>query len=72
VIVYYSNFEVLTVVRFLQVEGVSQRDSSQVSVYEQNVFSPKEVAVWSNKFKEGRMALTDDPQKNRQTKDLTY
>jgi hypothetical protein len=39
-----------------------------VNVYGQNVFSRKEVAVYYNKFKDGRTALNDDPE--RQTKVL--
>jgi hypothetical protein len=67
VIENYSKFEVHTVVRFLHVEGVSQSEihCKLVSVYGQNVFSRKEVAVWCNKFKDGKTALNDDPQKHR-------
>jgi hypothetical protein len=36
-----------------------------VSVYGQKVFSRKEVSVWRNKFKNGRMTLNDDLQKYR-------
>jgi transposase len=67
VIENYSKFEVYAVARFLQAEGVSQSEIHRrlVSVYGQNVFSRKEVSVWCNKFKDGRMALNDDPQKHR-------
>jgi transposase len=68
VIENYSKFEVRAVVRFLHAEGVSQSEIHHrlVSVYGQNVFSRKEVAVWCNKFKHGQTALNDDdPQKHR-------
>jgi hypothetical protein len=67
VVKYYSKFEICTVVRFLQAEGVSQSKIHHrlVSVYNQNVFSLKEVSVWYNKFKDGQTALNDDPQKHR-------
>lgn len=63
----YSKFEVCTVVRFLQAEGVSQSKihCRLVSVYGQKVFSRKEVSVWCNKFKDGLTALIDDPQQHR-------
>jgi hypothetical protein len=53
VIENYSKFEVRTVVRFLQAEGVSQSKIHRrlMSVYGQNVFSRKEVSVWCNKIK---------------------
>jgi hypothetical protein len=62
-----SKFEVHTVVRFSQAEGVNQSDIHRrlVSACGQNVFSQREVSVWCNKFKDGRMALNDDPQKHR-------
>jgi hypothetical protein len=61
----YSKFEV----RHLQAGGVSQSEIHRrlVSVYDQNVFSRKEVTVWCNKFKYGRTALNDDPEKHSKT-----
>jgi hypothetical protein len=69
VIENYSKFEVCTMVRFLQEEGASQGEIHRrlVSVYSQNVFSQMEVPVWCSKFKDGRTALNDDPQKHRGT-----
>jgi hypothetical protein len=66
VIENYYKFEVRAVVRFLQAEGVSQRKLHREieSVYGDKVFSRKEVSVWCNKFKDGRTALNDDPEKN--------
>jgi hypothetical protein len=51
----YSKFVICTVVRLLQVEGVSQSKIHLrlMSVCGQNVFSQKEVSVWCNKFKDG-------------------
>jgi hypothetical protein len=56
-----SKFEVHAVVRFYQAEGVSQSEIHRrlVSVYDQNVFSGKEVFVWCNKFKHGRTAFSN-------------
>jgi hypothetical protein len=53
-------------VRLLQA-GVNQSEiyCRLASVYSQNVFSQKEVSVWYPKFKEGRTALNDNPQKHR-------
>jgi hypothetical protein len=67
VIENYSKFEVRALVRFLRAEGLSQNEilSRLVSVYGQNVFSQKEVFVWCNKFKNGWLALHDDPEKHR-------
>jgi hypothetical protein len=63
----FSKFQVRAVARFLQAERVSQSEIQRriVSVYGQKVFSRKEVSVWCNKFKDGRTALSDDPQKHR-------
>jgi hypothetical protein len=63
-----SKFEVRAVVIFLQAEGVSQNKSHSklVSVYGQKVFSQKEVSC-CNKFKNGVLALNDDPEKHRST-----
>jgi hypothetical protein len=74
VIENYLKFEVHAVVRFLQAEGVSQGKIHHrlVSVYGQNIFSQKKMSVWCNKFKNGRTTLNDDPQKQRQTKDLAH
>jgi hypothetical protein len=62
----YSNFEVFTV-RFLEAEGVIEIDINRmlVSIYGQNVFSQKEVAVSYNKLKVGQVALNDDLEKHR-------
>jgi transposase len=67
VIENYSKFDVRAVLRFLQAEGVSQREIHRrfVNVYDQNVFSRKAVSVWCKKFKDCRTALNEDPQKHR-------
>jgi hypothetical protein len=61
----YSKIEVRALVRFLQVEGVSQSEIYRrlVSDYAPKVF--KKVSVWCDKFKDGRTALNDDPQGHR-------
>jgi hypothetical protein len=46
-------------------EGQSEIHSGSVSVYGRNVFSPNEVSLWCNKFKDGRTALIDDPEKHQ-------
>jgi hypothetical protein len=58
----HCKFELCAVVRFFQAEGVSQVRSA--SVYGQKVLSRKKVSVWRNRFKDGRTALNDDPEKN--------
>jgi hypothetical protein len=61
----YSKFEVRAVVRFLQAEGVSERNSSKVrECTRSESFKPKNVSVWCKKFEDGRTALNDDPEKN--------
>jgi hypothetical protein len=72
VIENYSKFEILRI-RFLEAR-VSESEINQrlLSVYGQNVFSKKEVAVSCNKFEVGQMALNNDPEKHRLTKDLAY
>jgi hypothetical protein len=63
----YSGFEVRSVVRFLQAEGVGRREIHRrlVNVYGQKVFSRKEESVCSIKFAYGRKALNDDQEKHR-------
>jgi hypothetical protein len=63
----YFKFEVRAVVIFFNAEGVSQSEIRLrlVSVYCQNVLRRKEVSVWCNIFKDGRMALNYDPEKRR-------
>jgi hypothetical protein len=67
VIESYFKFEVRAVVRFLQAERVSQGEIHRrlESVSGQNVSSRKEVFLWGKKFKDGRAALNDDPEKRR-------
>jgi hypothetical protein len=61
----YSTFEVRAAVRFLQGERVSQGEIHRrlVSVYGVNVFSRKGASLWCKKFRDGRTALNDDPEK---------
>jgi hypothetical protein len=33
-------------------------------IYGQNVFGRTEVSLWCSKFKDGQMALNDDPEKH--------
>jgi hypothetical protein len=65
VIENYSKSEVRAVVRFLQAEGVSEREIHRrlVSVYGQNVFIRKELSACCNKFKDRGTARNDDAQK---------
>jgi hypothetical protein len=60
-------------IRLLQAERVSQSEIRlrSLSVYGQKVFSQKKVSVWCIEFKDGSMALNGDPEKHRQTKNLT-
>jgi hypothetical protein len=62
----YSKFEFRAVARSLQA-GVSHSEfhCRLVSVYGENAFSRKEVSVGFNKFKYGRTALNDNPEKKR-------
>jgi hypothetical protein len=63
----YSKSEVRAVVTGLQSEGVSRSEihSRSVSIHGQKVFSRKEMSVWCNKFKDGRTAINDYPEKHR-------
>jgi hypothetical protein len=49
----YPVFKARAVVRFMQAEGVCQREiyRRSVNIYSQNISSLKEVPVWGNKFK---------------------
>jgi hypothetical protein len=58
-----SKFEVSGVVRGGASQSCIHRRS--VRVYGQNGLSRKEVSVRCNKFKDGRTALNDDPEKHR-------
>jgi hypothetical protein len=65
VIEKYFKFEVRALVRFFFF--ASRRKESEihrrlVSVYGQNFFNRNEVSVWCSTFKDGRMALNDDPE----------
>jgi hypothetical protein len=67
VIVNYSKSEIRAIARLLRAGEVSQSeiDRRLVRVYSKNVFSGKEVSVWCSKFRDGRTALSDDPEKQR-------
>jgi hypothetical protein len=54
--------------------GLSQSEIHRrsVIVYGPNVWSREEMSVWCDKFRDGRTALNDDPEKQGQTKDHAH
>ncbi|GLG97066.1 hypothetical protein R5R35_009330 [Gryllus longicercus] len=59
----WSKLEVRSVVRFLTAKGLSPTEIHKelVAVYGEAVMSRKQVSVWSNAFKHGRVNLEDKP-----------
>jgi hypothetical protein len=63
-----SSVKVRAVIRFLNAKQKSPTEIHKVvEVYGENVISRKQVSVWCNQFKEGRMLLLDEEHAGRST-----
>jgi hypothetical protein len=61
----YFKFEFHAVARFLQSERVNQNEIHRRSVFMDRKSSVERKCLWCSKFRDGRTALSDDPEKQR-------